>query len=1187
MSEKEKKHVKKKSRKLLSLPSFRKSKKLNQIKEDVCLESEPDFGDSLKPKHGSDGSLPSIGLVATVSLDSPKKGNLNTDGALSSLGQCHGSSTPNSDRRSFSNLRSAYLENPDFARGAVSPRVRRLELGGFNNLSTDSGIDCSVLLSEKGSPERFQEFTRRESERIRREHLHSLNESLRSETTDVAASLENGLPDRKHNDNEGNEEADNRLGTQNSSLQEQIEQTKEHISLLSELRTVLEQKLEACNDSSVTVHNSHIPSDNDIDEIINPVNDSETIDNLNPVRINSNEMMAVNTNNGDSTRTRNSEENYNLYLHTNRTDERKSEEARLRREHSASSFTNSLLIDSPHLIVSPTAVVSPASTASHRVLPSTPSPVRLYVNEKSAFAKCKSLRRSVSDVGKGLLGKFRQKKKDDLQSKGESNRTRSITSESMRSTEIDSEVNREINSCSNNLLQNSFSAHFETSLLCEDNETFSIDSAQTDPTGITQLNTGTGILGIDFSNFQSLEPNCTSDSSIDDNHRFRNSIHSEDSINAIQELTTSICEMTSKLTCSSSADSIACICDCKNRSSSPPCCDKSKTPSPISMESSVNINKDIDDRSINLHINNIKETLEASRINNGSIEKIENREMNEEIEIESVQNIGENADENEPLTLSVASFSESVNEVINSDEPVVNSLMKINQEEADFELNTEETDSLLPIKASINPPNNDINIKPKMIKPYINQNIKSDKVGLSNKFMSEKTCDESINKSWFCDTEDDSSDDESSESTCSGCSDEDCSSRKLNERRKLITGTDSSSGDTSPVDCHASDLSSESDSETSSLECTPEKNPWKDAMCYKDYLDKSPCSVSFRELDFNELEPCNNERISKYEREFYFPINSPQSNFPSPAMRFSPACTSKTPASSPVTFKEPVTYSPLNKMYPTSNQRQELPDGCRRKDSYRDLPVENVLLQTYNNTVKLEAGNNMQQSETAMETLESRQEKQPDIINTLVTSPETAPLDLSFKRGENRGSSRTKPNLWMDRHVGQVFSPAKRVLHKNQDLSETDLCRTILDLYVSDAEESGFEPEFENSFNSSLNYSGTSRNTSLNCSNSSNTSGLFNNSLNSSSFLEPSCDPEDSMLQYGTYVAPRRPRKETNVDSFSTTVVSSCYTAQAKTRKLQGGKYIQGLHRLEMYWIMKDFLNMSLKINLPLKVPEN
>ena len=1158
MSEKEKKHVKKKSRKLLSLPSFRKSKKLNQIKEDVCLESESDFGDSLKNKYGSDGSLPSIDLVATVSLDSPKKGNLVTDGALSSLGQCHGSSTPNSDRRSFSNLRSAYLENPEFARGAVSPGVRRLELGGFNNLSTDSGIDCSVLLSEKGSPERFQEFTRRESERIRREHLHSLNESLQSETTDHVASLENGLPDRKNNDNEGIGEVDNRLGNQNSSLQVQIEQTKEHISLLSELRTVLEQKLEACNDSSVTVHNSHITSDNDIDEIINSVNDSEIIDNLNPVRNNSNETMAVNTNNGDSTRTRNSEENYNLYLHTNRTDERKSEEARLRREHSASSFTNSLLIDSPHLIVSPTAVASTASTASHRILPSTPSPVRLYVNEKSAFAKCKSLRRSVSDVGKGLLGKFRQKKKDDLQSKGESNRTRNITSESLISTEIDSEVNREISSCSNNSLQNSFSAHFETSLLCEDNETFSTDSAKTDTTGMTQLNTGTGRLGIDFSNFQSLEPNCTYDSSIDDNHRFRNSIHSEDSINAIQELTTSICEMTSKLTCSSSADSIACICDCKNRSSSPPCCDKSKTPSPISMESSVNINKDIDDGSINLHVNDINETLEASRINNGSIEKLENRELNKEIEVKSVQIIGENADENVQSTLPLASFTQSVNEVINSDEPVVNSLMEINQEETDLELNTEETDSLLPIEASINPPCN-TNIKSKMIKHNVNQNIKSDKVGLSNKFMKEYICDGSINNSWFCDTEDDSSDDDSSESTCSGCSDEDCSSRKLNNRRKLITGTDSSSGDTSPVDCNASDLSSESDSETSSLECTPEKNPWKDAMCYEDNLDKSPCSVSFRELDFNELEPsCNNESISKFERDFYFPINSPQSNFPSPAMRFSPACTSKTPASSPVTFKEPITYSPLNKMNPISNQRQDLSDGCRRKDSYRDLPVENVLLQTYNNTVKLEAGNNLQQSVTAMETLESKKEKQPDLINSLVASPEAAPLDLSFKRGENRSSSRTKPNLWMDRHVGQVFSPAKRVLHKNQDLSETDLCRTILDLYVSDAEEPGFEPEFENSFNSSLNYSGISRNTSLNCSNSSNTSGLFNNSLNSSSFLEPSGDPEDSMLQYGTYVAPRRPRKETNVDSFSTTVVSSCYTAQAKTRKLQGGKYIQG-----------------------------
>ena len=52
---------------------------------------------------------------------------------------------------------------------ASTPTVRRIELGGLISASTDSGIDCSVLISEKNSPEQFVAFTRREAERLRQE----------------------------------------------------------------------------------------------------------------------------------------------------------------------------------------------------------------------------------------------------------------------------------------------------------------------------------------------------------------------------------------------------------------------------------------------------------------------------------------------------------------------------------------------------------------------------------------------------------------------------------------------------------------------------------------------------------------------------------------------------------------------------------------------------------------------------------------------------------------------------------------------------------------------------------------------------------------------------------------------------------------------------------------------------------
>ena len=1149
MSAKEGKAVKKKSRKLLSLPSFRKSKKLNQIKEDVCLEANADISDIVKNKHGSSGSLPSIGLEATVSLDSPKKEDSVQNERLDVLDQCNDTSTPNSERRSFSNLRSAYLENPDLVI-PVSPRVRRLDLGGLNNLSTDSGIDCSVLLSEKGSPERFQEFTRREAERLRLEHLRTLSDSLPSQATDIAENLQNGLLNVTDNGEKeegfGNTEAIGASDT--SSLQDKIEQTKEHISLLSELRTVLEQKLEACNDNSVDVDSVHRA---DVDELIPTENGLDIIETLNTsaLGVKRNTSVSSGADNTGSSPNVNGMDNYNLYLHTNKTDERKSEEARLRRENDTS-FTNGLLVDSPHLIVSPTPVVSTAATASHRILPSTPSPVRLYVNEKSAFAKCKSLRRSVSDVGKGLLEKLRQKKKSEFHSKYVNNRTDRHTSESLKRKDKNNHQDKEIDPCSNyNSLPTTFSAHLETSLLCGETDSSLADIS----TSVVEDMTNSSIedaYEIELSEFKDMEPNLSHRQSVVDvsdcyKESFGNSIsHSQGSINAIQELTTSICEMTSKLTFSSSADSIACICDCKNRSSSPPCCDKSKTPSPVNVESLENMTKARDDGVIDLQKIDacdklVRVSLSDNPFGKDSVEGENhlNIEMKENY-IEPV-NVINDAHASEHLKLPVTEL------LGNHTKPQKDTETSENNGETECDNVFEETDTLLQKPFSdTNKSSTQMSVsqfnKSKIVQSSIYNYREVDKTVSSDNCNLHKTYGESIKDSWFCDTEDDSSDNDSSESSCSGCSDKYCT-RKVVDRINVNTVTDSSSEDTSPADFNSSDKSSESDSESSSLECTPEKVQWQDANLYKDDLIESPYSVSFKELDMDGFEPPYiNESISNYERHLHFPMNSPQSNFPSPEVRHSPAyINNKTPASSPIS---PFYTRPL-----PSNNRLDIFGGCRRKDSYMDFSAEQHIPQAYNTSRAFECSGDNGSSEAMLS--EVKQEKQPDLINSVINSPATSPLDLSFKKEQK--SSKTA--LWMDRHVGQVFSPARRVLHKNQDLSETDLCRTILDLYVSDAEESGFEPEFESSFNSSLNCS-NSFSSSLNYSNSLNNSSSFNSSLNSSSYLEPEASDDDSKLQYGTYVAPRRPKKETNVDDFSTTVVSSCYSAEAKTRKLQGGK---------------------------------
>ncbi|MEW8485157.1 MAG: hypothetical protein AB2705_08275, partial [Candidatus Thiodiazotropha sp.] len=501
-----------------------------------------------------------------------------------------------------------------------------------------------------------------EAERIRLEHVQSLSNLLPSQSQPeplVNGSLHEAA-------NTAVENCDNEAGASGgTSLQKQIEQTKEHISLLSELRTVLEQKLEACNSTDNAVDSVSMLSGNetnnraDTAEIIADVNGAvpNTIDNNRLLSLDGiNDGQSPNTsasesfgnrlvsldcisdrlspntdvpenlvnipvssegvNNGSSPNT-SASENFNLYLHTNKTDERKSEEARMRLENNSVSFANSLLIDSPHLIVSPTPVVSTTATANHRILPSTPSPVRLYVNEKSAFAKCKSLRRSMSDVGKGLIGKFRQKKRNDCQKTDRHSEIDYSSSGSITNIETQLEGKKDLHADCNS----SFSAHLETSLLCEDSD-IDMPSCRSPSISCTwEMTDPNASIGssyeIDFAEFNNLEPNITYRNTLDasetDERLKSETSHSQGSMKTIQELTTSICEMTSKLklTSSISADSIDCICNCKNKSDSPPCCDKSKPPSPVEIDTLEILNSDGFHENSHLHKTEHNNTLDV------------------------------------------------------------------------------------------------------------------------------------------------------------------------------------------------------------------------------------------------------------------------------------------------------------------------------------------------------------------------------------------------------------------------------------------------------------------------------------------------------------------------------------------------------------------------------------------------
>ncbi|KAK3587813.1 hypothetical protein CHS0354_019679 [Potamilus streckersoni] len=122
--------------------------------------------------------------------------------------------------------------------------------------------------------------------------------------------------------------------------------------------------------------------------------------------------------------------------------------------------------------------------------------------------------------------------------------------------------------------------------------------------------------------------------------------------------------------------------------------------------------------------------------------------------------------------------------------------------------------------------------------------------------------------------------------------------------------------------------------------------------------------------------------------------------------------------------------------------------------------------------------------------------------------------------------------FWIEKKVGMEFSPAKRVLHKNKNMSEKDLCQQILNLYVMDDCQSDSASDLPGqdpvSPPSALDH-------------------IYEELLtvDHSRSLQ---QLDDSLLQYGTYVAPRLQQESNTIDPNH-----EVYTAEAVKRRLQHG----------------------------------
>ncbi|XP_060558377.1 uncharacterized protein LOC132718680 [Ruditapes philippinarum] len=1326
MANKEPKIVKRFPKRLLS--SFRKGKKLNLPagKNEPLVDSDERTGFTSYDIENAQNENATINLEASIVLTTPRKQKYSERGNISAL------VTPKRNLRSV-----LHTDSNDVANNLSPPAVERLVLGGPMSASADSGIDCSILLSERNSPEQFVAFTRREAERLRQEQLHNasvletLNETDRSSGDDCDTDNLNsgaGVAIGTGKENEANNEQ--LIGAEGGlSLDETLckvgyssskiacdtlpppppcigasacEQTD---TLTSDYIQENSDNLSGGNlnnlggDYVMLAENSYTEASPIVDvtgiisENMRRTKETEKSESVSRnIGINYSlsspcdtiemeetpESVVSSENVTTDQQSINTDKSY-LHYYANRTDEIKSAEARFRNEQSAGT---SIHLSVSHDIINPVPIVTP-SVATHRVLQSTPSPARLYVNENSAFAKCKSLKRSVSDVGKGILGRFRHRSKDSRAQK-ECDNTVENTKEKKLHGKKAKQTSRKRHNSEKSLKVTTSSVSYSQIKFKKKQSLKSPVTKEILPTGGKTSNEAGGDLGnpkqspvfkeiLSHSVKEELEASFNRQSfPLETESKFKQRC-SPVVMESIEDMTSSISKMTSAL-CASSAESIACICDCKNRFSDPECCEKRKTPSPHGslecndqrktppLEGSEHFENTKSDCKAAVNVVDEKETLNSYTcptleneiteysplIDRGNAQKNKGENLPEasalfcndtddtsddscdecysdnsddddgecsDLDCSNCCNVSPNTG-NVNLLSSSSSGSEcslidscenlAMNGRMNKSKKLENSGSGSSQSSSSsFMSNAGSSNSSGNSSPSIeeysfNMENSSFSVSFKEIDfengdvMYIENNIGDD---FEERQLPES--DDSFKLSSVCATPVSSPrvymDESLENSPCiinpdiiNSCQNtnyrnkhpEDHSPKLIQksipancvkENNEDLTSSPSLSVETSPTPLNLSQSSSFTNVsfEGSFADVSFSVHNQSSRQRSKKSSEKTVHENSF----INDQSKIDNDKCEKFDYSLSESFNRLNDSMGGQGSRYK---------SRPVRRGYNTSLSSLNDSRLLQNtlrrNHNRMNDSCVLNDSLSFN--HNTSVGSLNRNVRRRQ-NLYRHSLNSSNLSTSQINESFDRFNTSRVSylepsesPMTSPLDLSINRGKatslDRSMTKKSDKHWVDRHVGQVFSPAKRVLHKNSGLSESDLCKQILDLYVSDADESGFNiPDIDVSLNESH-----SHNVSQDHGNGS----ARVDSFASTNLDDSSSDEDRPGLHYGTYVAPRNVVKETNVDDFTTTTVWTCYTGEAKTRKLQdksGSAHLRGEDRRKA--ALNELHNMSME----------
>lgn len=1219
------------------LSSLRRNKKTSltslSYKNDLSFSRDDRPGLNKKDIENIEQENVTINLEATLPLDSPRK---QTTGLENNHEESTNLLSPQTQTYRPINSDVSIIENVsrDLLSNFLSPNSRRVELGGGMSASTDSGIDCSILVSEKSSPEQFVAFTRREAERIRQQQqIAGFNESLLEPLNEVDSHSSSDIENENRNGAFSNTVNIAEGVTVNDSLSQEAVSVSTTETLSSSSLAENSGRLEKVARNEFEMkdkdkYSSHLLSAGGGDYVLltdgedqqvqgsSDQNDYVTLSangaHFEQVSVCNTSVTSVNTEISFPQVTQSSpgcetfvDGKYINYC-ANKTDDSKSAEARMMQDDSIPQSVQLLI---SHDVVSPVPVLS-TSIATQRTLSPTPNPAMLLVNENSAFARCKSLKRSVSDVGKGILGRFRHKSKDSITSastqedslcgndglleesveKKEKHSTRSLK----KFKKLNSKRWKERTKSKSGSKELKIGRTGESSEVCKQRKSpvfKEVVSGEERTNILSECSVRKSPVAKEILSEVDRQQICES------LPRQGSPVGPE----SIQDFTNSICKMTSALH-ASSAESIACICDCKNRKVNPECCEKRKTPSPAVISLSNNICSDAER---NTDSDNL---FEDAGNGNELKHSQEPRSTNSSAKLNMI-----GIDHSASATSNLA--SEAPSGIHNHCDLCSDCESEDDDDDYDFEYEVYDQ--------SVYPDDLDCS----------NCCIASPETGKLPLDWDDGSSDtETCSLNSFSSSSDTSESSEVVRYPQSMDLDMSGSAHSLNN----LLDSDSVDGKVSSSVCLSKTISNFSS--TDSTDSTPvKKNNSEEDSCCGYFLDVSPSSVSFHEVDFD------NGEVMYMENSVNGGFSDPWENGDvSSKVGFSArASLCATPASSPCVKSNGANNSDspknisINKSWTASHSDEIHYSGSSSSEikysesniepldidsSFTNVSFEGSFAESsfsvrshhehLRNTVHSRSSNRgrseMNRNETwsvrgnAVENgmsasfsqgcdtmspqsqLFSGQPRQLhsaslndsyvrrannfernnfrrsysscDNANQSFTrcsrlyssfhessnSPCPSPLDLSINKAKKcQGKSvlnksfplNEKSCKWLDKHVGQVLSPAKRVLQKNRGVSESDLCKEILNLYVSDADESGFEV--------------------LDCDSSRNLSSVSQTDLENST-VDDEGSGSDSSLKYGTYVAPRHATRETNVDDFTTTTVWTCYTGEAKTRKLQG-----------------------------------